>query len=766
MRLVRLLALTALLGAAMQAAAFELTEEEAGPGTWGYRPENGATAGLNPPAFTWCPERNAEAYGMQAARDAGFEDMVYEVTETPWSAHGPSQVFPPGAYYWRFRAVDEDGTWTPWSTARRFQVPEGLPQFPKPPPEELVARVPEAHPRLFFRPEEVDHFKKLAEGDLSNYWEQVEASAEKLLKHPPDTAEPPMYTEGMVRKGAEWKRIWWGNRVYAVKAANGAATLAFAYRLTGDERYGNAARDILLALCEWDTKGSTNYRYNDEAAMPLLYYPSRAYTWAYDVFTPDERARVVEMMRERGRDCFTHLHRAPHLWRPYSSHSNRAWHWLGEVAIAFQGEFPEAEEWLDYAVTVFYTCYPVWGVADGGWHEGVAYWSSYISRFMYWVHVSQSALNIDPFDKPFFAEAGYYGLYTLPPGTRTGAFGDQTTGMKSDSIARLMLQLGKGARNPHWMWYADQHGARLSSYYGFIASARAGDVAAAAPADLPSSRVFAQTGLAVLNTNLLDGKENVQVHFKSSPFGRQSHGYNANNAFLLNLRGERVLLRTGRRDIYGSPHHKGWMFETKSDNAILVNGKGQVPHRSDAVGQITGHHLSDTLDVVVGEAGDSYEHVDRWTRRLMFFKPGILLIHDILEAPEPSTYQWLLHTPGAFQIGENTATWEGSAGHIETQFLHPPGLEITQTDQFDPPPHEWANFKLDEWHLTAATSEKAARQEFITLLVIDKAPVECSLGTPDDTGRTVELKMGDREVKVRLEDAQFHIQGAGLDVSL
>jgi hypothetical protein len=33
-------------------------------------------------------------------------------------------------------------------------------------------------------------------------------------------------------------------------------------------------------------------------------------------------------------------------------------------------------------MTIYFTCYPVWNDSDGGWHEGLAYWNSYISRFM------------------------------------------------------------------------------------------------------------------------------------------------------------------------------------------------------------------------------------------------------------------------------------------------------------------------------------------------------------------------------------------------
>ena len=525
--------------------------------------------------------------------------------------------------------MGKDGERSKWSRTRAFRVTGDAVLFPKPTMAELVKRMPEKHPRLFLRDQDLPSYRELAEGALSERFKGLVEAADKFLASPPDTTEPPKYPEGIEARGKEWKNIWWGNRTRTIAVTNAAAHLAFAYRLTEEEKYGKGARDLLMAFAEWDPNGATNYRYNDEAAMPALYYPSRAYTWAWPVLDAEERAKVTEVMRVRGRHCFESLRARSHLWRPYSSHHNRAWHWLGEVALAFCGDFPEAEQWLDYAMTILYTTYPVWSDEDGGWHEGLAYWSSYVSRFTYWADIVRSAFDIDVYERPFFKRAGYYGMYLVPPGTQHGGFGDQTVHMRSSSIGGLMATLAAGARNPYWKWFADKVGGDVGGgYLGFMRAARSIDLEAKAPVDLPSSTCFHGVGLAVMNTDLLDGTKNIQVHFKSSPhFGTYSHGYNANNAFLLNIHGQPVLLRTGRRDVYGSPHHKQWMWHSRSDNAILVNGEGQYPHTMKARGRILAFATSDAIDVVSGEAGDAYEHLERWTRRLIFFKPHALLIH-------------------------------------------------------------------------------------------------------------------------------------------
>ncbi len=768
-----------LLAHAFLCGAVPLDESPADAGSWGYRPEDGASVAVSPPSFTWRPQDYPCSYRLQISASTAFEPLVLDRVAIPWNAYCPASALPPGEYFWRYAAVTAAGEQTAWSQVRRFQVPEDAIPFPQPGREELLRRLPQEHPRLFFRPGDVPRLRALAQGPMAGPFLELRQKADKLLAAPPDTSEPPLYPKGTEFKGEEWKKIWWGNRMRAIAVGDGAALLGFVYQMTGEERYAHGARDLLLALCAWDPEGSTQYKYNDEAAMPLLYMPSRAFSWTYAALTAEERARISTMMQARGRQAYEHLQRCKHLWFPFESHRNRAWHFLGELATAFYGEIPEAGEWLDYAMTIFYTAYPVWGGTEGGWHEGVGYWASYMERFLYWVYMVRAAYGIDAFQQPYFREAGYYPLYVTPPGSRTAGFADMGSTTGSDRSARLMAVLASAAGNPYWQWYAGQHGNPFpDGYLGFLYAAspgpdvapviqepgqdaRGGHATPRPPSGLPQSRAFRDVGLAALNTTLLDATQNVQVIFKSSPYGRVSHGYNANNAFLLHLGGQPVFIASGRRDIHGSPHHRLWMWETKSDNAILVDGEGQMVHTPEARGCLTHFHTSERLDVVAGEAGASYKGLDRWARRILFFKPYAVLIHDLVIAPEPATYQWLLHAPGPFETGENAMQWQGEPGRVDVRFLHPQALTITQTDKFDTPPAPWAGFKLNEWHLTAATAEKTARQEFLTWFVINGAAAKAVMSEAGDEREVcVSLPWGDAAVRLRWDG--FVVSGDGV----
>ena len=45
-------------------------------------------------------------------------------------------------------------------------------------------------------------------------------------------------------------------------------------------------------------------------------------------------------------------------------------------------------------MNVFYNVYPTWSDDDGGWHEGVMYWSSYVGRFTWWADVMKAATGM------------------------------------------------------------------------------------------------------------------------------------------------------------------------------------------------------------------------------------------------------------------------------------------------------------------------------------------------------------------------------------
>ncbi|HVK02726.1 MAG TPA: DUF4962 domain-containing protein, partial [Armatimonadaceae bacterium] len=505
---------------------------------------------------------------------------------------------------------------------------------------------------------------------------------------------------------------------------------------TQDPKYGQAARERIVHLAGWDPDGPTNFALNCEAAKPMLHLLPRAYDWAYDVLTPAEREKVRAVMARRIADAWKSGevgYGIGHLNKPYSSHGNRTWHKIGEAGIAFLGEIPEAETWLDYAVNKFYAAYPVWSDDDGGWHEGVAYWQSYQGKAVWWLQAAKSALDIDGVKKPFFAQVGDFPLYVAPPGSPNAGFGDQAHNIPSSSWGGFLeyhqrANRAAGKNAGYWRWWTQAWKmSPQGGVLGFLYNSNLGPLPdATPPTDLPQSKVFHGIGIASLHSTLLSAADDVHLLFKSSPFGTRSHGHNPHNSFQLNAYGESLLTTCVYRDLHGSKFHYQWAHSTVAHNAVLVNGQGQRKHSAAPDGRIVAESLTPALDYVAGDAADAYEgRLTRYRRHVAFVKPDLIVLYDDLAAKEPSTFQFLLHSGKPFTLDPAAAhlAVEMPKAGMDVRYLSPVPLTLRQWDGYDPKPtKEFPN----QWHVEAGTSEK--RRDLGVLTVI--APYRAGKRTP------------------------------------
>jgi hypothetical protein len=697
----------------------------------GYRPADGSTATFNPPSLTWLHEPGAQTYTVQWSPKPDFADAV-TVDRLPFNTYTHFSPLASGHYFWRYRLATKQGNVSNWSVARSFTVSSNAVLFPMPTRAQQRERVSREHPRLLLRPEDLPRLRAAALGNntagsgaAAAQFARLRATANKLLKAQP-TPEPTV--RGAIRDDAT-RAFWWPNRTQTEKACLEAETLAFVYMMTGEKQYGAAARKWILHLASWDPDGPTNFKLNCEAAKPMLYRLPRAYDWAYDALTAADRDKVRQTMRRRAIDAWEsgEVGRGVgHLNRPYASHGNRTFHKLGECAIAFLGEIPEAETWLDYAVNKFYAAYPVWCDDDGGWHEGAAYWAGYMGKIVWWLQAAQSALQIDGLQKPFFAQVGDFPLYVAPPGSPNMGFGDLSHQPPSAGVGTFMEYFERASANRpgsshagYWRWWTEQWGmARATGIAGFLYEANLQDLPEARPpADLPPSKVFRGIGVASLHDTLTNSAQDVHLLFKASPFGSQSHGHNPQNSFQLNAYGEALLTTCVYRDYYGSKFHYQWCHSTKAHNAVLVDGQGQTSHSPASIGSILDFELKPEMDYVIGSAAEAYGgRLERYRRSVAFVKPDVIVICDDLAATNEVTFQFMLHGLAPFAVEDKAgrAKIEQPKAGATVQYLTPTPLTFRQWDDYDPKPqHEFPN----QWHLEAGTKERRREIQMLTVII-------------------------------------------------
>lgn len=701
------------------------------PNEIGYRPADGSTARLNPPSFIWLHEPQAHRYAIQWSRAADFKDAA-AATNLWFNTYTHGAPLTPGTVFWRYRFTTTNGAESAWSKVRSVAVPDGVPNFPMPDRIEQRARVPQQHPRLFMRPEDLPRLRNWAGGKGSNEFAKLRAEADRIIKAGP-TPEPEHMGSARDKENKELIKYWWPNRVQAMKACEEAETIAFVYLISRETKYAEAARRWILHLASWNPDGPTNFRMNCEAGKPMLYRPARAYDWAYDALTPEDRAVVQRVTARRLNDAWESgeiLRGTGHLNTPYNSHGNRIWHKVGEAGVAFLGEIPEAETWLDYAVNKFHACYPIWSDDDGGWHEGASYWAGYMGKAVWWLQVAQSALQVDGLKKPFFAQVGDFPMYVAPPGSPNQGFGDLSFNRPSTGIGGFMEYFIRakgnqpdGAQAAHWRWWTEQWKMRgEGGVLGFLYEANLPAMPdSRPPTNLPQSKVFHGIGIASLHTTLLDSADDVHLLFKSSPFGTQSHGHNPHNSFQLNAFGEALLTTCTYRDLHGSKFHYNWAHSTVAHNAVLVNGEGQVKHTPAPHGRIVAERLTDLWDYITGEATEAYGgKLTRYVRHIAFSKPDVIVIFDELEAREPSTFQFMLHGLSEFSVDEKDSflVLSRPKAGVTVKYLPPSPLKFRQWDGYNPKPtKEFPN----QWHVEASTQKKATTMGMLTVLLPNRA---------------------------------------------
>ena len=758
-------------------------------------PGDGLALAINPPGFCWTPNRIAASYLLEV-RKPGAAGLVLSAVTTS-TVHISSEAFEPGSYEWR--VVYRDGHANPagMSKSRRFTVPKGTPELKLPDVRALKARLAGVRPRLFLAGGRVARIKKAIGAGRVPSWEVLQTAAKAAISEP-SYAEPELYHSDRP-EAEEWKRVY----LIGKTASAHLARAALAYRLSGDKAYLADARRWMATLANWDPKGITSHRLklpdgsegNDEASMAMLERMSFAWDWIGSDLNSNERRAVLASVTERGAQVLRRLQDEDFLSHPYNNHEGRALAFLGEAGIAFLGDIPEAEQWLDYVLRCYLTSYPGWGGDPGGYAQGISYWSIY----MYWLTNFAEALreltDTDILRRPFYRNTGYLAVYFNPPYAPRAAFGDSGYHRPSEVEGLLVDYLAEANGDPVLKWQASEilKGASKNSsrwrewYMEDVATtwraAAPSSLPPQAPSGLDGSRYFPDIGWVAMHSALGDAANDVWAMFKSSRFGSFSHSHADQNTFQLNAWGHALAIDSGYYPSYGTPHDNLWTRQTRAHNAILVNGRGQPPHTWEAGGQIETFERHGIVTIARGQAAEAYnipqppDLARLWAKLLPQPVPSmepkledfqrtavfvaskarpVLFIQDYVKASAPATYDWLLHALNEMSINERGAEITVRDGNVRmaVRVIATSPLRFSQTSKFTVAPEAADNTAYvsagekfsDQWHFKASTEIPAGQAKFLAILVpyreSEPEPRIVRIGSGESAG----FRVGDTEV--------------------
>ncbi len=722
-----------------------LDEPKAGRLTIQYSPVVETEVVENPPRFMWIPVIDDSArYVLRISTDPQFSKGKTQVfKDLPLNFFTPDKALAPGDYHWSYATWDNaaGAPSTTWSSVRSFTVADGLPETPLPSRKDRLSQVAANHPRLWMTSDRLSDFKKAVKADADHCTWSTFYEASVLPWMDREVMREPAGYPDHKRTAPVWRQTYidlqelW----YAIRH------LAIAGTVTSDTKMTARAKEWLLEAASWDPMGVTSRAYTDEWAYRVCNALAWGYDWLYDDLSEDERATVRASLLARTRDIAEHaiLNAKIHLF-PYDSHAVRSVSLaIVPACIALLGddESDEAEGWLHYSIEFLSTVYSPWGDSDGGWAEGTNYWMMGIAYLIDAANRLKSYAGIDLYKRPFLQNTGDFPLFCKAPNTRRATFGDDSTqgdlpGIKTGlNMRQLAGATGKG----EYQWYC-QENLRLNpgtegAFYNWgwwdtnfdelVFQTDFPKVKATPPEG--GLRHFRGIGWVGIQHAMDDPDNHIQFVFKSSSFGSVSHSHGDQNAFCLAAYGEDLAIQSGHYVAFNSTMHRNWRRQTRSKNAILINGKGQYAETDKskalgATGKILAAEERDDHIFIHGDATPAYRslspEVTRAEREIYFVRNSYFVIIDKVDAESPVTVDWLLHANNRFELGSssfrNTGERAGFYGQVVWSESGKP--EISQQTAFpDVDPADYEGLPVSTF-LTAHYGP-STRHRIATLLV-------------------------------------------------
>ncbi len=255
------------------------------------------------------------------------------------------------------------------------------------------------HPRLYFDSKELMRLRALrSEPGHAKIWTNIVESAEWCL-----TKTPRAKWIAPIAPDPVYENLY--DRFFAIMGDLAISEhLSFAYALTGEKRYGEAARQWTLASCRaWqhEAEGEPDSG-KGYAVSRLLKGIAIGYDMAYDRFTDAERAEIRGTLERIGKTYFQKYFSSATISGPtfHTHHAIVEWSSFGVVGLTLLGETPDAEKWVDATVKKFEEHLLPTGLADDGAQvEGATFWASTMHYRMFFMDALRHVTGRDLFKK-------------------------------------------------------------------------------------------------------------------------------------------------------------------------------------------------------------------------------------------------------------------------------------------------------------------------------------------------------------------------------
>lgn len=424
----------------------------------------------------------------------------------------------------------------------------------------------------------------------------------------------------------------------------GIRDLGLAYAFTGDLKYAQKAREILLAYGgKYPTfklhdvsggesrSGGRMYAQTLDESVDII-GPAWGYDLVYDApcFTAADRERIENgYLREV---CRT-------IQRHDAGISNwQSWHNAGVAAVAFCLDDPELMAWAINGKSGLRFQLDKSVLPDGWWFEGAVGYHWYALDALRYTVQAAAAAGLD-----FTGNAAYRSLYEAPvlytfPNGAFPSINDSSGGSIGGSH-RLYELAYQYWHEPAFGWVA-AFGNRKSL------EALLWGAEELPPATAPklASRDFAGLGAAVLRAG--SGEGAAYAHLDYGPHGG-GHGHPDKLVLTLYALGQEIAPDPGCL-AYAAALHGSWYRQTLAHNALLVDQKSQQP----TTGEL--ELFADWGEAALAAATCDTAYPGVKLARTVVLTPTYLLDLHSAAADQPHTYDFVWHNVGQMTPGVPT----------------------------------------------------------------------------------------------------------------
>ncbi len=464
------------------------------------------------------------------------------------------------------------------------------------------------------------------------------------------------------------------------RALRRISTLAFLYRLDGDEPFADRAIKEMLNVCafkDWHPR-----HFLDTAEM--THAVAIGYDWLFDRLKPDQRRTIAQAIVQKGLLPAKKVYDGGGWWARTPFNWNQVCNGgitIGALAVA--DEQPELAGYIVEKSRASIARAMASYEPDGGWAEGPGYWNYATSYNVYYLAALHTALGTDLGllkQFPGFSKAGDFRLYFCGPTGLTFNYADAHDHMGRSAA---MFWLARTFDKPIYAWH-ERHAPGGPSVHDLLWF----DPRGSGPkADgIPPSRYFRRVEVAFLRSAWED-RDAIFVGFKGGD-NRANHSHLDLGTFVLDALGQRWALDLGS-DNYNLPSYFGskrWTYyrlRTEGHNTLTIAGQNQDPR---AKAPIIAFRASGADAYAVADISAAYRQARRWWRGIALIGGRAVLVQDEVELAPASDVAWTIHTRATIQLSGSEALLRLGESRLLAKILEPAGARFEVASATPPKP--------------------------------------------------------------------------------